>query len=92
MIKWISDLFTARAKSTKSSLSGPAAKRDKIEKKKMLERNNKGNGAKSGQRGKTNDSGNPRQKNFKSGRAPKPGGKSNGKMGFKGASKVQRKR
>ena len=64
----------------------------KIEKKKMLERNNKGNGAKSGQRGKTNDSGNPRQKNFKSGRAPKPGGKSNGKMGFKGASKVQRKR
>jgi hypothetical protein len=86
MITLISDLFTARARSTKSSLSGPAAKRAKIEKKKMLERNNKGNGSKTGSRGK--DSGDSRQKNFKSGRTPKSGGK----LGFKGASKIQRKR
>lgn len=88
MITLISDLFTARARSTKSSLSGPAAKRAKIEKKKMLERNNKGNGSKTGSRGKANDAGDSRQKNFKSGRTPKSGGK----LGFKGASKIQRKR
>lgn len=88
MIKLILDLFTARTKSTKSSLSGPAAKRAKIEKKKMLERNNKGSGSKSGTRGKARDSGDSRQNNFKTGRPPKSGGK----VGFKGASKVQRKR
>nr|CAG4650928.1 EOG090X0508 [Simocephalus serrulatus] len=107
------DLFTARAKSTKSSLSGPAAKRAKIEKKKMIEKSNKANagksgprrkghdsedsrqkgGFKSGGRGKGNDSGDSRQKGgFKQGRPSRPGGKSNGKTGFKGASKVHRRR
>nr|CAG4636964.1 EOG090X0508 [Ceriodaphnia reticulata] len=91
------DLFTARTKSTKSSLSGPAAKRAKIEKKKMMEKSNKANTSKSFPRGKGNDSArgerDSRQKGFKPGRSSKSGGgKSNGKTGFKGASKVHRKR
>lgn len=82
------DLFTARAKSAKSSLSGPAAKRAKIEKKKM-EKNSKG---KSGEKRSAKDPVDSRRKNFKSGRSPKSTGKPNSKIGFKGASKVQRKR
>nr|CAG4649284.1 EOG090X0508 [Scapholeberis mucronata] len=81
------DLFTARTKSAKSSLSGPAAKRAKMEKKKMLDRANK---AATKPKGRDKDSGDSRR-DFKSGRAFKSSDKSK-KMGFKGASKVHRKR
>nr|CAG4636128.1 EOG090X0508 [Eubosmina coregoni] len=93
------DLFTTRVKSSKSSLSGPAAKRAKIEKKKFTEKNAKqSKGGKVGFK-KNQDDGErefrrkgfkPGQKNDKPyGNKPRAGGK--GKPGFKGASKIQSK-
>lgn len=87
------DLFTARTKSSKSSLSGPAAKRVKREKKKMMDKSNKTSNGKSTFKGKQRDDGDFREKGFKSRKSSRPGGgKSNGKTGLKGVSKVHRKR
>ena len=99
MFNWFLDLFTTRVKSSKSSLSGPAAKRAKIEKKKFTEKNAKqSKGGKVGFK-KNQDDGErefrrkgfkPGQKNDKPyGNKPRAGGK--GKPGFKGASKIQSK-
>lgn len=76
-----------RTKSAKSSLSGPAAKRAKLEKKKMADKVNKAIIRKKGNSRESGDS----RRDFKSGRGPKSMDRST-KMGFKGASKVHRKR
>lgn len=87
----ILDLFTKRAKSTKSSLSGPAAKRAKIEKKKMADKKNKDAARKF--KSKDNDkSTHSRLKESKFDKFRKSSGKQKSKVGFKGASKVHRKR
>nr|CAG4647003.1 EOG090X0508 [Megafenestra aurita] len=68
------DLFTARTKSSKSSLSGPAAKRVKREKKKMMDKSNKTSNGKSTFKGKQRDDGDFREKGFKSRKSSRPGG------------------
>lgn len=94
----IADLFTTRVRSAKSSLSGPAAKRAKIEKKKYAEKDAKQ--SKAGKMGgfkKNREDGDRefRRKGFKPGqRNDKPFAskqKTGGKPGFKGASKIQGK-
>lgn len=92
------DLFTTRVRSAKSSLSGPAAKRAKIEKKKYAEKDAKQTkGGKMSGFKKNREDGDRefRRKGFKPGQKnDKPFGnkqRTGGKPGFKGASKIQGK-
>ena len=80
------DLFTKRTKSTKTSLSGPAAKRAKLERKKV--NNSKGKFGK--EKDKHQENG-VEKKRFRTAR-PQTGAKAAGKGGFKGASKIRKKR
>ena len=85
-----SDLFTKRTKNAKTSLSGPAAKRAKIERKKAS--NPKGKFSKE----KEDDKAGFQKKRFRTAR-PQTGAKSHtkagkSKAGFKGASKIHKKR
>nr|CAG4641648.1 EOG090X0508 [Eurycercus lamellatus] len=76
------DLFSARVKSAKSSLSGPAAKRAKIEKKKMADKESKASFK--GKAKRDEDQGDYRRKGFKRGddkNFRKGGGKPSDKRG-----------
>lgn len=105
LLSSLADLFSERAKSKKSSLSGPAAKRARMEKKKMMDKESKkptkGRFTNKGDRDDETSDYRMKKGGFKSGRGAnkdfkRPGGgkfpANKKKVGFKGASKVHRKR